>query len=56
MGLSPRDLDKAEQSWVDRLMTFHLFGLNKEKPGGASDNVSNMCQHSLGLIIAQQFF
>ena len=48
--LSPRDIDKAEQSWVSRLLTMRPFGLNKEKPGGVTDSVRSMCRRSLGLI------
>ena len=50
LEISPRDLDIAEQKWVDKLVTVRPFGRNKEKPWGVTNSVSSMCRKSLGLI------
>ena len=45
--ISPSNLDDAERRWVDKLVCLRPFGINKEKPGGVSDSMSNMCRRSL---------
>ena len=50
LEISPRELDIAEQKWVDKIVTMRLFGLNKEKPWDVTDSVISMCRKSLGLI------
>ena len=47
LELCPKDLDKAEQRWVSRLVTMRPFGLNIEKPSGVTDSVKTMSRKSL---------
>ena len=39
---NPSDIDRAEQIWVNRLVTMRPFGLNIEKPCGVSDQLHRM--------------
>ena len=51
LELSPRNLDLAEQKWVNKLLTIEPFGLNKEKPGGVLGSFRSMVNRSLDLKI-----
>ena len=44
---NPLSLDKAEQRWVNRLVTMRPFGLNVETPGGVTDSYHAMSRKSL---------
>ena len=38
----PRDIDKAEQHWISKLVTLAPFGLNRERPLSVSDTMLMM--------------
>ena len=40
----PKNLNKAEQSWISKLFTMSPFGLNREKPLGVMDTFLSMTQ------------
>ena len=44
---NPHSLDKAEQRWVNRLVTMRPFGINVEKPGGVTESYQSMTRKSL---------
>ena len=42
--LDPPNLERSEQTWVNRLVTMQPYGLNVEKPCGVTDSIITMSQ------------
>ena len=42
LQINPKNLDKCEQMWANRLITLRPFGLNREKPCGVADSILDM--------------
>ena len=46
LEVNPKNLQKCEQMWVNRLVTLYPFGLNRDKPCGVSDSILNMSRRA----------
>jgi hypothetical protein len=42
LQINPKNLDKCEQMWANRLITLRPFGLNREKPCGVAESILDM--------------
>jgi hypothetical protein len=47
LQINPKNLERCEQLWANKLLTIHPFGLNKEKPCGVAESLLNMSQRAL---------
>ena len=47
LQVNPKNLERCEQMWANKLLTIHPFGLNKEKPCGVAESFLNMSQRAL---------
>ena len=47
LQLNPKNLERCEQMWANKLLTIQPFGLNKEKPCGVAESLLDMSQRSL---------
>ena len=47
LQLNPKNLERCEQLWANKLCTIRPFGLNKEKPCGVAESLLDMSQRSL---------